>query len=72
MGRLKAQGYLYGQPEDAEAVRARLKAVGKLTGVSNQTPGQIELLKSAVRQPLLFNQEQSYIDRITSIQRIRP
>ncbi|MFO6429956.1 putative bifunctional diguanylate cyclase/phosphodiesterase [Erythrobacter sp. W302b] len=38
MGRLKAQGYLYGQPEDAEAVRARLKAVGKLTGVSNQTP----------------------------------
>jgi diguanylate cyclase (GGDEF)-like protein len=38
MGRLKAQGYLYGQPEDAEAVRARLKAVGKLTGVSTQTP----------------------------------
>ena len=27
-------------------------------GVSNQTPGQIELLKSAVRQPLLFNQVQ--------------
>lgn len=32
MGRLKAQGYLYGQPEDSEAVRARLKAQGKLTG----------------------------------------
>jgi diguanylate cyclase (GGDEF)-like protein len=32
MGRLKAQGYFYGQPEDAEAVRARLKAAGKLTG----------------------------------------
>ena len=27
-------------------------------GVSNQTPGQIELLKSAVKQPLLFNQVQ--------------
>ena len=38
MGRLKAQGYLYGQPEDAEAVRARLKAAGKLTGVSGQAP----------------------------------
>jgi diguanylate cyclase (GGDEF)-like protein len=31
MGRLKAQGYFYGQPEDAEAVRARLKALGKLS-----------------------------------------
>ncbi len=30
MGRLKAQGYLYGQPEDAAAVRARLKVAGKL------------------------------------------
>jgi diguanylate cyclase (GGDEF)-like protein len=38
MGRLKAQGYLYGLPEDAEAVRARLKAAGKLTGVSEQAP----------------------------------
>ena len=34
MGRLKAQGYFYGQPEDAEGVRARLKAAGKLTGVA--------------------------------------
>ncbi|RNJ61539.1 MAG: EAL domain-containing protein [Porphyrobacter sp. IPPAS B-1204] len=32
MGRLKAQGYFYGQPEDAEAVRTRLKAAGMLTG----------------------------------------
>lgn len=32
MGRLKAQGYLYGQPEDADAVRERLKAAGMLTG----------------------------------------
>lgn len=38
MGRLKAQGYLYGLPEDAEAVRARLKVAGKLTGVSGQAP----------------------------------
>lgn len=32
MGRLKAQGYFYGQPEDADAVRIRLKAAGMLTG----------------------------------------
>ncbi len=38
MGRLKAQGYLYGLPEDAEAVRARLKAAGKLTGAPDQAP----------------------------------
>lgn len=31
MGKLKAQGYFYGLPEDAEAVRARLKAAGKLS-----------------------------------------
>ncbi|WP_172438940.1 EAL domain-containing protein [Porphyrobacter sp. TH134] len=32
LGRLKAQGYFYGQPEDADAVRTRLKAAGMLTG----------------------------------------
>lgn len=32
MGRLKAQGYLYGQPEDAGAVRTRLQLAGKLAG----------------------------------------
>lgn len=31
MGRLKAQGYLYGLPEDAYAVRTRLKAANLLT-----------------------------------------
>jgi diguanylate cyclase (GGDEF)-like protein len=36
MGRLKAQGYFYGMPEDADAVRVRLKAVGKLTGAPGQ------------------------------------
>ena len=30
MGKLKAQGFFYGQPEDAEAVRARLRAAGRL------------------------------------------
>ena len=30
MGRLKAQGYLYGLPEDADGVRTRLAAAGKL------------------------------------------
>ncbi len=34
MGRLKAQGYLYGQPEDAVAVRARLRAVGQLNAAA--------------------------------------
>lgn len=32
MGGLKAQGYYYGQPEDAEDVRRRLRAIGKLGG----------------------------------------
>ncbi len=35
MGRLKAQGYFYGQPEDAEAVRTRLRAAGRLNGVAS-------------------------------------
>jgi EAL domain-containing protein (putative c-di-GMP-specific phosphodiesterase class I) len=32
MGRLKAQGYVYGLPEDADAVRTRLRAAGLLNG----------------------------------------
>ena len=32
MGKLKAQGYVYGKPETAEEVRRRLSAVGKLAG----------------------------------------
>jgi len=39
MGRLKAQGYLYGQPEDASAVRARLRAAGRLTETLPQASG---------------------------------
>jgi diguanylate cyclase (GGDEF)-like protein len=38
MGRLKAQGYFYGYPEDADAVRARLKAQGKLAGMAASLP----------------------------------
>jgi diguanylate cyclase (GGDEF)-like protein len=37
MGRLKAQGYFYGQPEDAEAVRVRLKRAGRLAGRARDT-----------------------------------
>ncbi len=40
MGRLKAQGYFYGQPEDADAVRARLRAAGKLTGAPAPAPAE--------------------------------
>ncbi len=36
MGRLKAQGYLYGHPEDADAVRTRLRAMGKLVTVQTK------------------------------------
>lgn len=48
------------EPEEVAAAFDTLHSAGKVRhfGVSNQTPGQIELLKSAVRQPLLFNQVQ--------------
>jgi predicted oxidoreductase len=48
------------EPEEVAAAFDSLQAAGKVRhfGVSNQSPGQIELLKSAVRQPLLFNQVQ--------------
>lgn len=48
------------EPEEVAEAFDRLQASGKVRhfGVSNQTPGQIELLKTAVRQPLLFNQVQ--------------
>jgi predicted oxidoreductase len=48
------------EPDDVAKAFDALHAAGKVRhfGVSNQTPGQIELLKSAVRQPLLFNQVQ--------------
>jgi predicted oxidoreductase len=48
------------EPEDVAKAFDTLYAAGKVRhfGVSNQTPGQIELLRSAVKQPLLFNQVQ--------------
>ncbi|MBD8064434.1 aldo/keto reductase [Devosia sp. PTR5] len=48
------------EPEEVASAFDKLHAAGKVRhfGVSNHTPGQIELLKSAVRQPLLFNQVQ--------------
>ena len=48
------------EPEDVAKAFDQLHSSGKVRhfGVSNQTPGQIELLKTAVKQPLLFNQVQ--------------
>lgn len=48
------------EPDEVAAAFDKLHASGKVRqfGVSNHTPGQIELLKSAVKQPLLFNQVQ--------------
>lgn len=48
------------EPEEIAAAFDKLEAAGKVRhfGVSNQTPGQIELIKTAVKQPLLFNQVQ--------------
>jgi predicted oxidoreductase len=48
------------EPEQVAAAFETLKAAGKVRhfGVSNHTPGQIELLKTAVTQPLVANQVQ--------------
>ena len=48
------------EPEEVAAAFDQLHAAGKVRhfGVSNQTPGQIDLLKSAVTQPLVANQMQ--------------
>lgn len=48
------------EPEDVASAFDKLAASGKVHhfGVSNHTPGQIEVLKTAVKQPLLFNQVQ--------------
>jgi len=48
------------EPEEVASAFDKLHAAGKVRnfGVSNHTPGQIELLKSAVRQKLSFNQVQ--------------
>jgi len=48
------------EPEDVAAAFDILERAGKVRhfGVSNHTPGQIELLKRAVKQPLVANQVQ--------------
>jgi len=48
------------EPDEVAAAFDELEASGKVRtfGVSNQTPGQIELLKRSVTQPLAFNQVQ--------------
>ncbi|MBU1306317.1 MAG: aldo/keto reductase [Alphaproteobacteria bacterium] len=48
------------EPEEVASAFDKLAAAGKVRhfGVSNQTPGQIELLKTAVTQPLVANQVQ--------------
>ena len=48
------------EPDEVAEAFEQLVASGKVRhfGVSNHTPGQIELLKSAVKQPLVANQVQ--------------
>ncbi len=48
------------EPEEVAAAFDKLHADGKVRyfGVSNHTPGQVELLKTAVKQPLVANQVQ--------------
>jgi predicted oxidoreductase len=48
------------EPEEVAAAFDELSAAGKVKhfGVSNHTPGQVELLKKFVTQPLAFNQVQ--------------
>ncbi|WP_440711200.1 aldo/keto reductase [Herbiconiux sp. YIM B11900] len=48
------------EPEEVAAAFDQLQASGKVRhfGVSNHTPGQIELLKKNVQQPLVVNQVQ--------------
>jgi predicted oxidoreductase len=48
------------EPDEVAAAFDQLAAAGKVRqfGVSNQTPGQVELLKRSVRQPLIVNQVQ--------------
>ncbi|MFI8565347.1 aldo/keto reductase family oxidoreductase [Rhodococcus sp. NPDC078407] len=57
------------EPEEVAAAFDELHASGKVLGfgVSNHTPGQIELLKTAVTQPILFDQVQLSIVHSPSI-----
>lgn len=59
------------EPEEVAAASDQLAADGKVKyfGVSNQNPGQIDLLKKYVRQPLLANQLQFGIKHSEMIDR---
>ncbi|KAF1304731.1 aldo/keto reductase [Enterococcus sp. JM9B] len=59
------------EPEEVAAAFDQLAADGKVKyfGVSNQNPGQIDLLKKYVRQPLLANQLQFGIKHSEMIDR---
>ena len=52
-------------PEEVAEAFDQLEKSGKVRyfGVSNVTPGQLELLKNFVRQPLVFNQLQFSLDQ---------
>ena len=52
-------------PEEVAEAFDKLAASGKVRhfGVSNVTPGQLELLKKYVKQPLVFNQLQFSLDQ---------
>ena len=53
------------EPEEVAAAFDKLHSDGKVKyfGVSNVTPGQLELLKKYVKQPLVFNQLQFSLDQ---------
>lgn len=52
-------------PEEVAEAFDKLHSAGKVKyfGVSNTTPGQLELLKKFVKQPLIFNQLQFSLDQ---------
>jgi predicted oxidoreductase len=57
------------EPDEVAAAFEQLHSAGKVRhfGVSNHTPGQIELLKKSVQQPLVVNQIQLSITHAPSI-----
>ncbi|MBZ9938399.1 aldo/keto reductase [Mesorhizobium sp. BR1-1-16] len=57
------------EPEEVAAAFDALHAAGKVRhfGVSNHTPGQVDLLKTAVSQPLIVNQIQLSITHAPTI-----
>ena len=49
MGKLKAQGYVYGKPETADKVRRRLSATGKLARAASRPAAPVALPQSKPR-----------------------